>query len=88
MLPMFSEHSSGWKRRAAAARSSSVIAVPPPVVMLITASSARLDLGQELREDVRVGGRPAGLRVAGVEVEDRRAGLGRGDRLLGDLAPA
>ena len=31
-------------------------------------------------------GRPS--RVARVQVEDRRAGLGRGDRLLGDLRPA
>ena len=43
------------------------------------------DLGQELAVDVRVGRRRAGLGVAGVEVQDRRAGLRGADRLLGDV---
>ena len=69
MLPMFSEHSSGENVRAAAVRCSSVMPWPAPVVMLITASVAVVDLRQELREHRRVVARPAGLRVARVQVQ-------------------
>ena len=43
------------------------------------------DVGQELPEHVGVGGRAAGSGVASVQMQDRGAGLGRTDRLVGDL---
>ena len=53
--------------------------------MLMTASRRLLDARQELHEDGRIGGRPAVCGIAGMQMQDRRAGLGRRDRLLGDL---
>ena len=44
-----------------------------------------LDPRQELHEHLGVGRRPAVLRVARVQVQDRGAGLGRADRAVGDL---
>ena len=83
--PMLMVHISGFASSAAARRSWTVMFWPPPVVMLMTASVRRLDAGQELAEHLRVGRRPAGPRVAGVEMDDRRARLGRAERRLRDL---
>ena len=55
------------------------------MVMLMTASQALLDARQELHEDVGDGRRPAVLRVARMQMQDRGAGLGRGDRIARDL---
>jgi hypothetical protein len=43
-----------------------------------------LDARQELHEGRRIG-RRAAVRIARVQVQDRGAGFGRADRLLGDL---
>jgi hypothetical protein len=58
---------------------------PPPVVMLTTASLACLMRGRKAMKTLRDRGRPAVLRVARMQVDDGGAGLGRADRLLGDL---
>ena len=47
--------------------------------------AARLDRGQEPGEQLGIGRRSSGLRVACVQVEDCRPRLGRPDRALGDL---
>ena len=57
----------------------------PPVVRLITTSHAALIFGSELAEQLRILRRAAVLRVARVQVHDRRARLRRADRRLGDL---
>src|SRR5581483_4053566 len=44
-----------------------------------------LDLGQELSEHVGIGRRAPGLRIAGVEVHDRRPRLRRSDSAFRDL---
>src|SRR5262245_1217367 len=47
--------------------------------------AALLDARQELAKDFRIGRRPAVLRVARVQMQDRSAGFGGIDRLGGDL---
>ena len=79
MLPMFRLHISGFATSGAASRSSSVMVRPPPVVMLITASVLCLIDRQELHEHRRIGRRRAVDRIARMQVNDRRAGLGRLD---------
>ena len=44
-----------------------------------------LDARQELHEHLGIGRRPAGLRIARMEMEDRRTGLRRLDRLARDV---
>ena len=67
-------------------RSSTVMVGAPPVVMLTTTLRALLDHLEERRERLRRLVGPAVLRVARVQVDDRRAGLGRADGGVGDLA--
>ena len=73
MLPMFSEHSSGWKRRAASVRSSTVIPWPPPVVMFTTLSDWAVIAGQESKRSVW--GRLSRLGISRMQVQDCRPGL-------------
>ena len=61
---------------------------PPPVVMFTTASVALLDHRQEAHEHGGVRRRLAGLGIARVQMDDRRARLGRLDRRLGRSPPA
>ena len=79
---MLSEHISGLARSGAASRSSSVMPWPPPVVMLMTALVACLIRGRNCMKTFGVRRRPPVLRVARVQMQDRGAGLGRGDRVL------
>ena len=75
MLPMFSEQSSGSnlsRRPCALLDRHSVPAARRDVDHDV---GALLDLRQELREDVGVGRRPARLRVARVQMDDRGPGL-------------
>ena len=83
--PMLSEHISGEKAAAAAMRSSIVIMKLPPVVMLTTALVDCLMVG---RKRLNNAGSPDGTSVGGiarVQMQDRRSGLGRADRLRGDV---
>ena len=82
---MFSEATSGLKCAHGFSRSSTDIVGAPPVVMLITTFVRSLDLLQERLEGL---GRLVGaavLRIARVQVHERGAGFGGGDRGLGDL---
>src|SRR6266487_2155745 len=65
-------------------RSATLIPVPPPLVMLMTASVSDLIA---LRYSRKTAGSAVGLpyTVAGVQVDDGRSGLGRGDRLRDDV---
>ena len=85
---MLSEATSGLKVAAGRTRSSIVMVGAPPVVMLIDHVGALLDDLQERQEGLGRLVRPAVLRVARVQVDDGRAGFGRADRRIGDLARA
>src|SRR5262245_47823253 len=83
---MLSEHISGENFMTPASRSSTVMVGDPPVVMLTTASVACLMRGRNCMNTAGSPvGRPSGLRVAGVQMQDGGAGLGGADGLLGDL---
>ena len=83
---MFSEHISGLarERRGEPLLARHVVAAAGGDV------DHRVALGcliarQELHEHLGIGRRPAVLRIARVQVQDRRAGFGRLDRTVGDL---
>ena len=83
--PMFIEAISGCAHFAAARRSSSLIPRPPPVVMLTMASQPCLMSRKELPEHDGALRRPAGSRVASVQMKDRGTGFGCIDGAAGDL---
>jgi hypothetical protein len=83
--PMLSEATSGLNFIAGSTRSSTRMVGAPPVVRFTTALVALLDARQEAAEGFGRLVRLAGLGVARMQVDDRRAGLGRADRRIADL---
>ena len=67
------------------ARSSTVAPTPPPVVGLDDRVAALADPGEDLAEQPDVGHGPSRLRLAHVDVDDRRAGRVGGHGGVDDL---
>ena len=82
---MFSEAISGLNSAAGSTRSSMVMVAAPPVVMFTTTPTRSLIRPQERGEGGRALIGPPVARIARMEVDDRRPGLGGADGRVGDL---
>ena len=78
-------HLRAWPAAARRAARPASCPAPPPVVMFTTASVLCLISGRKRMNTAGSGVGSPVSRVARVQVDDRRAGLGRGDRPCGDL---